>query len=69
MLDEGQLPVSTNLNSTIKICRLPQNRANEIGYWTVAFSTSRVARILQRGEGMIFWKFDTTVNELDPNFH
>ena len=29
---------------------------------------SRVARILQRGGGL-FLKFDSTVNELDPNFH
>ena len=31
---------------------------------------SRVARILQRGGGGgLFLKFDSTVNELDPNFH
>ena len=29
---------------------------------------SRVATISQRGGGLI-WKFDTTENELDPNFH
>ena len=29
---------------------------------------SRVARISQRGGGL-FLKFDSTVNELDPNFH
>ena len=29
---------------------------------------SRVARISQRGGGA-FLKFDSTVNELDPNFH
>ena len=30
---------------------------------------SRVARISQRGRGGLFLKFDSTVNELDPNFH
>ena len=30
---------------------------------------SRVARISQRGGGGLFLKFDSTVNELDPNFH
>ena len=32
---------------------------------------SRVARISQRGGGGWgrFWKFNTTVNELNPNFH
>ena len=34
----------------------------------IAYIFSRVARILQMG-GELFWKFDTTVNELDPNFH
>ena len=30
---------------------------------------SRVARISQREGGGLFLKFDSTVNELDPNFH
>ena len=30
---------------------------------------SRVARISQRRGGGLFLKFDSTVNELDPNFH
>ena len=30
---------------------------------------SHVARISQKGGGGLFLKFDSTVNELDPNFH
>ena len=37
-------------------------------YYFIA-DCSRVARILQKGGGGLFWKFDSTENELDPNFH
>ena len=36
--------VGTNLNLKIKMCMLPQSRANKIVYYTVAFST-RVNRL------------------------
>ena len=39
-----------------------------VSKWELA-DDSRVARISQGGGGGLFWKFDTTVNELDPNFH
>ena len=39
-----------------------------VGDRNVLAATRRVAKNSQRGGGL-FWKLETTVNELDPNFH
>ena len=47
-----------------------KNESVKLNLTTIVWmaGNSRVARISQRGGGL-FLKFDSTVNELDPNFH
>ena len=45
-----------------------QKRVNTLCTYYFIVDCSRVARISQRGGGL-FWKLDTTENELDPNFY
>ena len=45
-----------------------QKRVNTLCTYYFIVDCGRVAGISQRGGGL-FWKFDTTENELDPNFH
>ena len=47
-----------------------QTRVNTLCTYYFIVDCSRVARISQGGRGGgLFRKFDTTENELDPNFH
>ena len=46
-----------------------QKRVNTLCTYYFIVDCSRVARILQGGRRGLFWKFDTTERELDPNFY
>ena len=46
-----------------------QKRVNTLCTYYFYVDRTRVARISQGGEEGLFWKFDTTEKELDPNFH
>ena len=46
-----------------------QKRVNTLSTYYFIVDCSRVAAGFRKGGGGAFWKFDTTENELDPNFH
>ena len=61
-----------NVTADVIVCMCVPRESTARAFLTNIFTFSlfvgsRVARISQRGEGA-FWKFDTTVNELDPIF-